>query len=250
VIDAVVRARMESSRLPRKTLAEVAGRPMIDHVLLRLDRARLIDRVVVAITDRPADDELADHLGAASVPVYRGSSDDVLDRTYRAAAEHDMQHVAHFGADNPLIDPALVDRIAQLYLDRAGELDYVTNNRPPTFPDGEEVEITSFALLERIWRETSEPRHREHLLLWAWEHPDQVRTHNVERAPSQHHERWTLDHPEDLELLTRVMVALAPGDPAFGIDAAIAWLDQHPEVRKLNAAHAGDYPWLEAAGRP
>ncbi len=249
MIDAVVRARMESSRLPRKTLAEVAGRPMIDHVLLRLDRARLIDRVVVAVTDHAADDELAAHCEGAGVAVFRGSSDDVLDRVYRAAAEHGMEHVAHFGADNPLIDPALIDRIAQVYLDRVGQVDYVTNNRPPTFPDGEEVEITSFALLERIWREAKEPRHREHLLLWAWEHPDAVRMHNVERSPSQHHERWTLDHPEDLEMLTRLIEALAPEDPAFGIDAAIAWLDRNPAVRKLNAAHAGDYPWLEAAGR-
>jgi spore coat polysaccharide biosynthesis protein SpsF len=119
----------------------------------------------------------------------------------------------------------------------------VTNNRQPTFPDGEEVEITSMQLLQTIDREAKTPRHREHILLWAWENPERVRMRNVERTPSQHHERWTLDHPEDLEVVTAILEALRPG---FSIDDAIAFLDSRPELRELNAQYRDDYAWLEA----
>ena len=245
-VGAVVRARMESSRLPGKTMLEAAGKTMLEHVLERLGAAGSIDRVAVATTTDAVDDEIAAACDRLGVGCFRGSADDVLGRVLGCAEELDVDHVAHFGADNPLIDPELCDRVISVYLEADGELDYVTNNRPPTFPDGEEVEVTSRELLRTMDREARERRFREHILLWAWENPGRVRMRNIDRRPSLHHERWTLDHPEDLELLRAVFDGLYGANPTFGIGEVLEFLDAHPELRELNARHRDDYAWLES----
>lgn len=230
MIDAVVRARMASTRLPGKTLLEAGGKTMLAHTLDRLGRATLIDRIVVATTELPEDDIVAEHCAELGVACFRGSAEDVLGRVHGAA--QGMEHIGHFGADNPLIDPALCDEIIGVYL--GGDWDYVTNNLPPTFPDGEEVEVTSFAALDTAMREATEPRMREHLLTFFWENPECFRIRNVTREPSLHHERWTLDTPEDWELVSAVFEGLEPG---FGTADVIAFLDHHPHLRTAPGAY-------------
>lgn len=244
-VGAVVRARIASSRLPGKTLLEAAGKTMLEHTLERLARSRLLGPIVVATTVLPEDDAVVDLCRAVGVPCFRGSADDVLDRVYSCAKEYAMEHVAHFGADNPLIDPAVCDEILEVYV--SGSWDYVTNNLPPTYPDGQEVEVTSFDVLERVWADAREPHHREHMLTYLWEHRGRFRIRNVERRPSLADERWTLDHPEDYELVRAIFEALYPSRPGFSVDDVLGFLDARPELREVNAHLRCAYPWLGPA---
>jgi spore coat polysaccharide biosynthesis protein SpsF len=223
-VDAILRARMASTRLPGKTLLRAAGKTMLEHTLERIDRSTTIDRVVVATTEEPDDDAIAELCEALGTPCFRGSSADVLGRVHACADEQGMRDVAHFGADNPLIDPEICDQVIGAYLEDGW--DYVTNNFPPTFPDGEEVEVTSFTVLARLAREATEPRQREHMLAYIWEHSDEFRVLNVTREPNLHHLRWTLDEPEDWELIRDVFDALYPENPAFGARDVGAFLDR------------------------
>ena len=245
-VDAILCARMGSSRLPGKTLLPAVGKPMLQLTIERLQRSRRRGRLVVATSDQAEDDAIAKLCDRLDVPCYRGSADDVLDRVYRCACHYAMAHVAHFGADNPLIDPSLCDEIIGVYLSNLGRWDYVTNNCPPTYPDGQEVEVTLFAALETAWREATDPRHREHLLTFLWENPQRFRIHNVTHEPNLHHERWTLDFPEDYEFLRAVFEALYPTNQAFGMWDVIDYLDAHPELREINAIHRDYYPWVKS----
>jgi spore coat polysaccharide biosynthesis protein SpsF len=166
----------------------------------------------------------------------------VLDRVLRAAQAFGFTDVGIFGADNPVIDPAVCDLVIGAYLE--GGFDYVTNNFPQTFPDGQEVEVLSRSALERVAREATEERQRIHLLTYIWENSELFAIRNLRHDPPLTRERWTLDYPEDLDLLRAVMEALAPADPIFGMDALLAYLDEHPEVRALNSAHVDSYEWL------
>ncbi len=76
----IIQARMSSSRLPGKVLAEIAGRPMLQHVVLRARKAGVGEKVVVATSDDPSDDPVAAFCVANEIPVERGSRDDVLER--------------------------------------------------------------------------------------------------------------------------------------------------------------------------
>jgi spore coat polysaccharide biosynthesis protein SpsF len=243
-VDAVVCARTASTRLPGKTLLRAAGKTMLEHALERLGRSGAIRRVVVATTDLRNDDAIAALCRSLETPVFRGSAEDVVGRVRACAAEFGMEHVAHFGADNPLVDPAVCDQVIGIYLE--GGWDYVTNNYPPTWPDGLEVEVTSRETLETLAREATGPRRREHLLTFVWENPDRFRIRNVTREPNLHHERWTLDTPEDWELVRSVFERLYPDNPSFGMNDILALLDADPELRTINAAHRDDYEWLRS----
>ena len=237
-----MRARNGSSRLPGKALLTAGGRTYLAHTVDRIAASPSIGKVVVATTEERDDDAVEEHCSALGVACFRGSAEDVLDRVYRCAAEHGMEAVAHFGSDNPLIDPATIDQVASVY-EAVDGLDYVTNNRPPTWPDGLEVEITSTKALERVWKEAPPGPEREHILLRIWDRPDEFRMLNVERSPNLHAERWTLDYDGDHEFLQAVFEAL--GDRVFAMDEVLALLEERPELRELNAEHRGDYPWLE-----
>ena len=217
---------------------------MLEHCLLRLGHSRRIGRVVVATSALPGDDPLADLCARAGHECFRGDPEDVLDRIHSCAREYGMRDVGIFGADNPLLDPDVVDRVADAYFSAPERPDYATNSLPQTFPDGQEVEILRADVLERVWREASDPRERTHVLTWIWERPADFSIVNIAHEPSLAQERWTLDHPEDLELIRRLIEALGPANPVFGIHDVLAYLDAEPGLRALNARYVDSYEWL------
>src|SRR5512136_108928 len=88
---AIIQARMSSSRLPGKVLLDIAGQPMLAHVVERTRRAKMIDAVVIATTTEPSDDPIAALCAERGYPCYRGSLHDVLDRYYQAARSFKAQ---------------------------------------------------------------------------------------------------------------------------------------------------------------
>ena len=144
---AIVQARMSSTRLPGKVLADVAGHPILWHVVQRLRRARLLNQIVIATSENPADDAIAQFCEQDGILCYRGSEADVLDRYYKAASLHSADVVVRITADCPLIDPAVVDKVVHRFLDEGS--DDVTNNLRYTYPDGLDTEVFSFAALPK-----------------------------------------------------------------------------------------------------
>ena len=69
---------MGSSRLPGKSLMELAGMPLVGHVIHRLKASRRIAAIVLATSTNPADDALADWAAANGIRCVRGPEDDVL----------------------------------------------------------------------------------------------------------------------------------------------------------------------------
>lgn len=131
-----------------------------------------------------------------------------------------------------------------MYVDNLGKWDYVTNNYPPSYPDGEEVEIISLEVLDTAWREATDVYYRKYLLTYLWENAQRFRIRNVAHEPNLHQERWTLDFQADYELLRSLFEALYPVNPLFGMEDIIEYLDAHPELRRINAMHRDYYPWL------
>lgn len=119
-VDAILCARMGSSRLPGKSLLPAVGKPILELTIERLRRSRHIARLVVATSDRTEDDVIADLCVRLDVPCFRGSAEELLDRAYWCARHYTTAHVGYFGADNPLIDLSLVDEIIGVYLSNLG----------------------------------------------------------------------------------------------------------------------------------
>ena len=155
MILAILQARMSSSRLPGKVLAPILGEPMIARQIERLRRAERIDRLVIATSDQPDDDELAAEAGRIGCDVFRGALDDVLERYYRCATAQAPlpDHVVRLTGDCPLADPGLIDRLIAFHLE--GGFDYASTALEPTWPDGLDAEIMTMAALEAAWREAT-----------------------------------------------------------------------------------------------
>ena len=136
---AVVQARMGSSRLPGKVLKDVGGRPMIQFLLERLARAQTVDAIVLATSASASSDSLAEFVQGLGFDVYRGSEDDVLDRTYQAGLAAKATTVIRITGDCPFVDPALVDEAVAAFA--SGDVDYLSNVAPPSYPDGLDIEV-------------------------------------------------------------------------------------------------------------
>jgi len=216
-------------------MADLAGRPMLYHVVKRAQQARSLDLVVVATSDRPSDDIVAEYCHEIGTPCFRGSEDDVLDRYIQAARIHEADPITRLTADCPLLDPKVIDDVARAFLE--GDYDYVSNALEPTYPDGLDTETFRREALERAWREGRLKTEREYATVYIWKNPALFRLLNVTNEEDLSHLRWTVDEPEDLEFVRRVYEYLGP-EPSFGMTEVLALLREYPELNKINSGFA------------
>jgi spore coat polysaccharide biosynthesis protein SpsF len=228
-----IQARMTSDRLPGKVLMPAVGRPLLALMIERLQRAELVDDIVVATTTDPSSDPIEALARELGVGCFRGSEHDVLGRVLGAARAAEADLIVETTGDCPLIDPAVVDRVIEGFLE--GGVDYCSNVLERTYPRGLDVQVFPTAVLAEVDRLTQDPADREHVSLYIYEHPERYRRRNIHSArPDAGSLRITVDTPEDLAVVRAVFEALYPQDPTFGFDEIMAFLDAHPEVVALN----------------
>lgn len=238
---------MGSTRLPGKVLADVVGKPMLYHVVNRARRVKGLDSIVVATTHRPQDDAVERICTEIGSPCFRGSDDDVLDRYYQAAKAFGARVIMRITSDCPLLDPEVSHAVLTRFC--RGDVDYASNIQPPTFPDGLDTEIFSFAALEQSWREATLASEREHVTPYMWKNPEKFRLANVTHSPDLSAYRWTVDEAQDLEFVRSVYRSV--GRSVFGIGEVIHILGLYPEVGRLegrsvrNSEHSPDPSSLE-----
>jgi spore coat polysaccharide biosynthesis protein SpsF len=230
-IVAIVQARMGSSRLPQKVLKDLGGATVLDRVLNRLGRSRLIQESWVATTTEPTDDAIVEHCERSQRNVFRGSEQDVLDRYYRAAQHVDAAAVVRITSDCPVIDPEVTDATIRAFLDQ--HADYASNVRVRTYPRGLDTEVMTVNALERAWREARQPHQREHVTPYIYENPAEFKLHGIENDTDCSRHRWTLDTPEDLEFLQAVYARFGSRDD-FGWREVLELVETDPSLADIN----------------
>ncbi|MEO8390200.1 glycosyltransferase family protein [Polaromonas sp.] len=235
---AIVQARMTSTRLPGKVLMPIMGRPMLSYQLERMRHATRLDRIVVATTVNASDDPIASFCESEGVDVTRGSEADVLSRYVEAARRFGAQTVVRITSDCPLMDPALLDEALNWFEAAAPRCDYLSNMLAPSFPYGLAVEIMTAEALYTAGSQARDPQEREHVTPFIYWRPERFRLHSYIMTPDLSGHRWTVDTPEDFELVSRIVEALYPSKPEFGMNDVLALMARHPKWRKINA-HIG-----------
>jgi spore coat polysaccharide biosynthesis protein SpsF len=237
MIVAIIQARTSSCRLPAKVLAPILGKSMIVRQIERVKISKKVDKIVLATSTDSSDDGLAELCRGEGVEVARGSLNDVLDRFYMAAKSANAKTVVRLTGDCPLSDPGLIDQIVSVYSDM--DVDYVSNTLVPTYPDGLDVEVFSFRALEKAWREATLPSDREHVTPYIKNQLTNSKF-NVENNIDLSALRWTVDEPEDLELITRIFSILHPVNQDFGMTEILDVLKKKPEWSLLNKSIGRD----------
>jgi spore coat polysaccharide biosynthesis protein SpsF len=232
----IIQARMSSKRLPGKVLKMIQGQPMLARVVERARMAETLDKVVVATTNDPSDDPVAELCQERGYPFLRGNLYDVLDRFYKPAQTFGADVVVRFTGDCPLLDPGLVDHTVREFF-RTG-VDFAANRLPPphhrTYPIGLDTEVCTFEALECAWRYAEKPYQREHVMPYLYEEEERFKVLHVQHEEDYGSLRWTVDTPEDLEVVRKMYSALGDRED-------FSWLDvldvfrAHPEWAEINA---------------
>lgn len=230
---AVIQARCRSSRLPGKPLLELAGRPMLAHVIERIRCCRLVGQLIVATTVQHDDLAIVRLCADMGIGVYCGEADDPLERYYRAARLYGADHVVRIKSDCPMIDFSIVDQAIRLHLDQ--HADYTTNTLERTYPVGQDVEILTRPTLEKVWQDANLMSEREHITLYLPKHPESFRICHLKQVADLSCKRWTIDYPEDYQVAKEIFRNLYPQDAYFGMEAILAFLARRPELEAINA---------------
>lgn len=245
----IVQARMTSTRLPGKVLLPLAGQPMLARLIERLRRVQQVDGIVIATTTNSSDDPICTLCEALMVPFHRGSELDVLSRYADAATRFGAETVVRITSDCPLIDPAIVDQMVGIF--RSLPVDYLSNMLPPTWPYGMSVEVLTTNALLQAHAEAREEAEREHVTPFLYWRPERFRLHNVPCTLNLSQHRWTVDTPEDYELVRRIFDALYPHNATFDMNDVLRLMGDHPEWMSINqhieqkSAQSKQHPTLE-----
>lgn len=235
-IVATIEARMASSRLPGKILKDVLGKPMLERMIERVRRSKLVQEIVVATTVDPSDQITEDACRIMGVKCFRGSNDDVLLRVLEAAKTAQADLIVELTGDCPVIDPQIIDQVIQFYLDH--HYDYTSNVLDRSFPRGSEVQVFSVKVLDEVNRITQDPADHEHVSLYIYEHPEKFKLGTLS-APLEYQRpgvRLTVDLPQDLELIRQIYQRLYPGKPDFSLRDILALLDADPALAQINGS--------------
>ena len=225
---AIIQGRLSSTRLPGKVLAPIEGEPMIMRQLERIGRATTVDAVVVATSEHASDDPLAEALEGRGIAMRRGPLDDVLARFAMVIDEFEPQHVIRLTADNPLADPAVIDRVVTEHV--ASGADYTSNSRVRSYPYGLDVECFTAQAFARVRAGELTAYDKEHVTPALYAEGAGYRLHQVVDEGDNSALRWSVDYPEDLAFVRSVYAELLPMNPRFGWRDVLDLLQRRPDL--------------------
>ncbi len=244
----LIQCRLSSRRLPGKIFKKINGKILLDIQLERLKKSEKLDVIGILTTGSPHDDPIAEFCNQRDIYCFRGSERDVLDRYYKASRELDADVIVRITSDCPLLDPELVDKAVNTFLEYPGGVDYLgtTEPLPNTYPDGMDVSVFSMAALEVSWREAEKPSDREHVIFYMYNNPERFKVHRMDALQDWSSYRFCIDYPEDLTFLKQVWKELANREQFGNLDELIAIVDSDPKLKHINSQYTFGAGWTDS----
>lgn len=231
-IAVIIQARLSSSRLPGKILLNLGDKSVLAHVVGRIKRCNKISDVIVATTNLLADDATVTECKKISVKYFRGSSDNVLERYYLAAKGHAVDIVVRVTSDCPFIDAGILDQMLDKFSKE--KPDYLSNTLTRTYPRGFDIEIFTFASLDKAYKQAKVDYEQEHVTPYIYLNPDKFILEAYSDNADNSDLRVTLDTKEDWEVIQIAYSTLGNNDN-FSYRDVIDYLRQNPDIAKINS---------------
>ena len=236
----LVQARTNSSRLPKKVLAEIEGKPLIWHIVNRLRQVEKITKVVISTTNNDTDKQLCEFAESENIPYYAGSQDDILDRLYQTGKKFNSPILVKVNGDCPLIDPTTISAGLDLYLRAQQTPDLVVNTITDTFPDGTQFGIFNVQTLCTLGSQIQDKFWREFIYMYMIENQDKFEIINMKNSKDLSSLRWVVDYPEDLEYVRQIYKNLYHKNPNFTTLDVLSLLEERPELIQINAKYVAN----------
>ncbi len=231
VVTAIIQARMASKRLPGKAMFELAGKPILAHVIERAKAMENADKVVLATSTHEDNKPLINLALSMGIDCYSGSPDNVLERYYIASEQYYCEYIVRITGDNPFIDVEYASMVVDIALESKCDLCSLDN-----LPLGAGVEVIKKEALDQAYRNSHEPYHFEHVTPFIKEHPELF---SIERPPVKIKKaagkiRLTVDTAEDYELAKILYSNLYKGSP-FPLSDILNYVKENPDILKINS---------------
>ena len=226
---------MGSSRLPEKIMLPVCGKPLFHYMINRVKQSKKLEKIIIATTNKPEDDVIVNFCKSEQIEYFRGSENDVLNRYFETAKKFSINTIVRLTADTPLIDPHVIDKVISVFQDN--EFDFVSNffPLPRTYPEGYNVEVFSIKTLRQANLEAIKPSDREHVTTYITMQPDIFKIYRVDYKNDYSKYRFTLDYDDDYKLIKKIFESLYNKHHFFTLENIVDWLEQNPDVLKLNS---------------
>ena len=209
----------------------INGKPMIYWQIQRINKAKLLDKLILAISEDASDDVLADYLDAIDQVYVRGSLNDVLDRFTKVESIYKSQSIVRLTGDCPLVMPELIDEIIKQFYEN--NLDYMSNILDLTYPDGLDVEVFKSSVLGRLQRlDLSEPE-REHVTLGIINRQEIFSTKNFYNEKNLSSFRWTVDTQKDFEFISKIFDNFKLNEVGFSQKDLEVFIQSNPKINQI-----------------
>ncbi|WKB35249.1 glycosyltransferase family protein [Terrilactibacillus sp. S3-3] len=207
---------------------------MLEYQIERVKKAKTLNQIIVATTVNTGDDPIAELCRRLTIPVYRGSEEDVLSRYAEAAALYQVDVIVRLTSDCPLIDPDVIDQVVSMYLQNSDRYDYVSNVIQRTYPRGLDTEVFPFRVLKDADTKAAGRRYREHVTFYIYDHPDLYRLGSSMNDTDESGQRWTVDTEDDFLFMTKLFEKLHPHEADVSWEEALAVVKKYPELAAIN----------------
>lgn len=234
VVNAIVQARMTSTRLKGKVLLPLDDKSCLQHIVERLRRSKYIDDVIIACTTNEEDQPIVDFCKLHNVRHFRGSEEDVLQRVVDTAKAFDTDIIVEITSDCPCVDWELADEAIEELVD--DNVDYVSNVIDRTYARGLDVQVFWTRVLEQVNLEVDNPVDRQHVSTWIYKNPKNEDRFNLSNIYTNFYNtediRLTLDTEDDYKLLHRVFEYFKGNE--FGYKDIYSLFQRYPEWKLIN----------------
>jgi len=232
-IGVIIQVRMGSTRLPGKVMKEILGKPMLWHIINRVEKAKYVDDIIVATTLNKEDDEIEDFTKEYRFNIYRGSENDLIDRYYKAARKYNVDIIVRIWGDCPFIDPEIIDKVLEKFIQK--DYDYANNFNPATYPHGMNFEVYTFKSLERVWKKAKDTFYRQYPFEYIYSYEDSFKTFYDKNEADLSDINLTVDYIQDFQLVTKIFKKFFRLNNIFHLEDIIKFLEKNPGLLNINA---------------
>jgi spore coat polysaccharide biosynthesis protein SpsF len=232
---AIIQARLGSTRLQGKVLRPLSGKPLIEHIIKRIQAVSEIDRIVLAIPSAESEKPLEDIAEQLNIKCVSGPEEDVLERFIQAGTCCQAEHIVRVCGDNPLVDPTLMRSLIRQHSKENADYTFC----PDPIPLGTGSEVAKLSALKQIAQKTSQSAYREHVTTYFHDHPDAFHLERIPAPPYLKNKnfRLTIDTEKDFHLIDQLYQKFySPSQSPLNLEEILNFLAANPKLASHNAA--------------
>jgi spore coat polysaccharide biosynthesis protein SpsF len=231
----IIQARMGSQRLPGKVMNKIKNKPILFYMLEQIKKSTLYDKVIIATSVKKENNVIRNFCKKNKITCFSGSENNLVNRYYLCAKKHNINTIVRLTGDCPLIDPQIIDLSIKKFL--SGKYDFVANTSPPynkSFPDGVDVEVFSFKVIESVNFKCKNKNDLEHVTPYIWRKKKRFNLYRFELKNNLSKYRFTLDYEEDFILIKEILINLYKNRKKITMNNVINYIKKNKNIYLLN----------------